>query len=241
MPNSPIRHGASRPWTGALSGLCHVLLFLASLALPGILGQQGGAGIVTPYSTDAEVAHFLSTAPRDVLPVAAFCQAMSALALLLFAARVPDHLRRIDPQSPQAGAARTVGTVAAALLLLSACAQWVLNRPGTGSDLHVYRAVMDLTFITGAGPQVATTGLLFGAVAVAARTTRLLPGWLCWIGIVVAVISALSMLSLLGKAATPLIPIGRFSGMLWLLGASIVLLRRRAAVSGRASVVEEPV
>jgi hypothetical protein len=235
------RKDPSRPWTGALAGLCYALFFLASLALPGVLGQQGGAALITPYSTDAEVAHYLASAARDVVPVAAFCQAMSAIALLLFASGISDHLQRIDPRSPQASPARTTGTVAAAFLLLSASAQWVLNRPSVESDLHVYRAVMDLTFITGAAPQVATTGLLIGVVAAAARPTRLLPVWLCRSGLVVAAVSALSLLSLLGKTATVLIPLGRFSGMLWFLGASIILLRRRTAAPPSANGVGDPV
>ncbi|MEZ0064821.1 hypothetical protein ABIA32_000809 [Streptacidiphilus sp. MAP12-20] len=89
---APSRHRA-----GALAGLLYVLFFLASFVLPNILGQNSGASLVTPYSTDAEVAHYLATTTRDLVPVAAFCQAMSALALLVFvpyAAASPVALRR---------------------------------------------------------------------------------------------------------------------------------------------------
>lgn len=197
---------AARPWPGALAGLLYVLFFLASFVLPNVLGQNKGASLVTPYSSDAEVTRYLAQTGRDVIPVAAFFQAMSALALLVFVPYAAAYVRRIAPEQVSAGLVRVAGTVAAAFLLLSASAQWILNRPGMGDNLQVYRAVMDLVFITGAAAQVATTGLLIGTIAAAARTARALPSWLNWLGLAVAALSALSMLSLMFEGATVFIP-----------------------------------
>ncbi|MGT2462880.1 hypothetical protein [Sinomonas atrocyanea] len=210
----------------ALSGLAYVAFFLASLVLPSIVGQGTGAGLVTPYSTDADVARYLAAAPRGAAPVAAFCQAVSALALLVFTAGAADFAHRSALHAAHAGLARASGTVASAFLLFSASSQWVLALPSTSADLPVYRAVMDLAFITGAAAQVATTGMLVGAVAAAGRGARSLPGWLAWTGVAVAAVSLLSMVSILAPAATPALPVGRYLGMAWFLCLAAVLLRR---------------
>lgn len=201
MPTSTTAAAIPHPWNGVLPGLFYVLFFVASLALPGILGQNSGAPVVTPYSTDAEVARYLATTNHHLVPVAAFCQAMSALSPLAFVPFAPAYVRRIGAGDAYTGPIRAFGTVAAVFLLLSSSAQWVLNRPGTGDDLGVYRAVMDLVFITGAAAQVAPTGLLIGVFATADRKSRVLPGWpswlnwlnwLNWLGLAVAALSALS-------------------------------------------------
>ncbi|MEZ0064820.1 hypothetical protein ABIA32_000808 [Streptacidiphilus sp. MAP12-20] len=88
---------------------------------------------------------------------------------------------------------------------------------------------MDLVFIIGAAAQVATTGLLTGSVAAAARRAGALPSWLNWLGLTVAALSVLSMLSLLTEPATAFIPLGRFVGMVWFVGLAVALLRRRPA------------
>ena len=224
--------GSARPMVGASAALLYVVFFVGSLALPGLLGQNGHAPLVTPYSTDADVAHYLAVAPRGGVPVASFCQAMSALALLLFVPYAAQYVRRMAAGDVFAGLVRAFGTVAGAFLLLSASLQWVLDQPGTATDLQVYRALMDAVFITGAAAQVATTGVLVGAVAGAARSRRELPGWHTGLGLGVAAVSVLSMLSLLAEWATVFIPLGRFVGMAWFLALGVTLLRRGS--SGRA-------
>ena len=210
------------------TALCYVLFFVASLVAPGLTGPGAGVPLVTPYSSDAQVAQYLATAGPGGTPVAAFCQAVSALALLAFVPYAARYVRRSAPNGAQAGFVLACGTTAAAFLLLSASAQWVLGRPGTGADLRVYRAVMDLTFTTGAAAQVATTGLLIGAIATAARASRTLPGWLTWLGLAVAVLSVLSVASLLAEPTTVLLPLGRYPGMVWFTGLAVTLLVRGA-------------
>ncbi|WP_037361012.1 hypothetical protein [Amycolatopsis orientalis] len=218
----------TRPRIGALAGACYVLFFLASLVLPNVLGQNGGASLVTPYSTNADLARYLAIAGHGTVPVAAFCQAISALALLVFAGCAADYVHRIG-HAASATLTRTSGTVAAAFLLLSASVQWILSLPNTGDAPSVYRAVLDLSFITGAAAQVTTTGILIGAIAAATRTAGRLPSWLNWLGLTAAALSVLSVLSLLFKDATPLLPLGRYLGMAWFLALAVLLPRRSAS------------
>jgi hypothetical protein len=230
----------SRQWKAALAGLCYVLFFVASLVLPNVLGQNSGAALVTPYSTDADVIRYLAETTREIVPMAAFCQALSALALLTFVAYAATYAYRIAADGVYAALVRAAGTTGAVFLLFSASVQWTLNRPSVGNNLQVYRAVMDLVFITGAAAQVTTTGLLIGAIAAAARKARTLPGWLNWLGLTVAALSALSMLSLLFPSATPFLPIGRYLGMVWFLGLAATLLRRPNPVAMASARTASP-
>ena len=217
-----------RTRTGALAALSYVVFFVVSLVLPGLLGQNGGAPLVTPYSTNTEVASYLAATGHGGVPVAAFCQAVSGIALLVFAGWAPQYLRRIG-RDAHAGLARTCGTAAAVFLLLSASVQWILSQQGIADNLAVYRTVMDLSFVAGAAVQVTTTGLLTAAVSAGARSAGSLPKWLTWFGLGVAALSALSMLSLLFKAASPFLPICRYLGMVWFLALAALLARRSAA------------
>jgi hypothetical protein len=210
---------------GAMAAICYVVFFVVSLVLPGRL--NGNAPIFTPYSPDETVSRYLAETTRGAIAYGAFFQALSALALLVFVPYATDYARRLAPEGGYAGVIRAGGTVSAALLLVSSSVQWVSNRPSTGGDLRVFRAISDITFVTGAAPHVATLGLLVGAVAGVGLKTRALPRWLCWFGFVIAAASLLSMLSLLFEAATIFIPAGRYIGMVWFLALAVVLLVRR--------------
>lgn len=208
------------------AAVSYVLFFLLSLALPSALGMNGDAPIFTPYSSDDTVARYLAETTRGQVAVGAFFQAMSALALLAFVPYAAEYARRAVPEGMHASLIRAGGITSATLLLVSSSVQWVANRPSVGADLHLYRAVMDIVFITGAAPHVATAGLLVGAIALAAHRTRTLPSWLNWFGLVIAAFSMASMLSLLAEPATIFIPLGRYLAMIWFLGVAVALLLR---------------
>ncbi|WP_020660783.1 hypothetical protein [Amycolatopsis benzoatilytica] len=225
---SPAREFRSR--TGALAAVSYVVFFLASLVVPGLLGQNRGASLVTPYSANSDVANYLAAINHGGVPVAAFCQAVSGLALLVFSGWATGYLHRLG-RAAHAALARPTGTAAAVFLLLSASTQWILSMPGIADNVAVYRAVMDLSFVAGAAVQVATTGLLTAAVSTGARSAGRLPKWLAWLGIAVAALSVLSMFSLLFKAASPFLPIGRYLGMGWFAAFAALLARKTDAAA----------
>ncbi|MGF6884795.1 hypothetical protein ABIA39_007024 [Nocardia sp. GAS34] len=222
----------------ALTAVCYVVFFVVSLVLQ--FRMNGHASIFTPYSSDETVARYLAETTRGATAFGAFFQAMSALALLVLTASAADYVRRMVPEGGYASVIRSGGAVSTALLLVSSSAQWVMNRPGTGDDLRVFRAISDLVFVTGAAPHVATLGLSVGALAAAGFRTGALPRWLSWSGSVIAAASLLSMLSLLFEPATIFIPFGRYIGMLWFLALAVTFLLHRPprdAAVGRAPLV----
>ncbi len=83
----------------------------------------------------------------------------------------------------------------------------------------------DLVFVTGGVGHVAPLGLLVAGIAVPSLVGRLLPRWLAWLGIGLALIAELSTLSLLTPAAMVALPIARFGGFAWLIAVGALLPR----------------
>jgi len=60
-------------------------------------------------------------------------------------------------------------------------------------------------------------------VSVTAGAAQLIPRWLMWLGIVVAFACELASLTLLDFVAGYLIPVGRFTSIVWMVGLAITL------------------
>ncbi|WP_441246944.1 hypothetical protein [Kitasatospora sp. McL0602] len=222
MPPSPARRSA-----GALSGVLYVVLFIASLVAGAVTAPSSGV-FATPYSGDDVARKYLAADPAALhrsLQLTALFQLLSALALLAFVPRLADFTSRFG-SSTRAGVVRAAGTASGILLVLSASANWVLSMLNSSGDLPTSRALMDLTFITGAAPAIGTLGLVLWQVSRTALESRALPAWVAWSGLVLAVASLLSLLSLVAEPATLLIPVGRYVGFVWFLAVSLTLWRR---------------
>lgn len=66
-------------------------------------------------------------------------------------------------------------------------------------------------------------GLLVPGISVPALVGRLTARWVGWFGLAVAVLCELASLSAATGALTPLLPIGRFATMAWLLAVAVTL------------------
>ncbi|MFF4825745.1 hypothetical protein ACFY20_22485 [Streptomyces sp. NPDC001312] len=210
---------------GALTGVLYVLFFVASLVIAGALGPSG---TVTPYSSDAEVQAYRLKDPatlEDLFRILSLLQGLSALALLAFVPCLTAFVGRYGSDA-RAGVVRALATVAGALLLLSASTSWVLAQIGSRAELSTYRAVSDLSFITGAGPAIAALGVAVFLVAATGRASHALPAWVAWSGMVIGVASVLSMSSLVAEGGSVFIPLGRFLGFIWFVALSVLLWRR---------------
>jgi len=216
-----------RPW--ALSGVLFVALFMAGLILSGVLGSET---YPSPFGPSAEIERYF-TASRDAVRMLSFFHALAAIALVSFVAHLAAAVRRTgDETAVLSGLVLGGGVLAAAFMLLSALFSWVLARPATVETPALVRAIHDLAFLTGGPGHVLWFAAFVGASSVAALRTPILPGWIAWVGIVVAVISLLSVASLLLEPASYLLPLGRFSGFVWILAVSVVLARGRPLEAG---------
>ncbi|MEU6511066.1 hypothetical protein [Streptomyces sp. NPDC046942] len=219
------RTNARRRDFGVLSGVLYVLFFVASIVIAGALGPSG---TVTPYSSDAEVQAYRLKDPamlEDLFRMLGLLQGLSALALLAFVPRLTSFVRRYG-SDVRAGVVRALATVAGALLLLSASTSWVLAQIGSRAELSTYRAVSDLSFITGAGPAIAALGVAVFLVAATGRAGHALPAWVAWSGMMIGAAGVLSMSSLVAESGSVFIPVGRFLGFAWFIALSVVLWGR---------------
>lgn len=219
------RTSAQRRDFGALSGVLYVLFFVVSLVAAGALGP---AGAVTPYSSDADVQAYRMKDPatlEHLFRMLGLLQGLSALALLVFVPYLTGFVRRFGSEA-RAGAVRALATVAGALLLLSASTSWISAQIGSKAELSTFRAVSDLSFITGAGPAMASLGMAVFLVAATGRVSRALPPWVSWSGMVIGVAGVLSMSSMIAEGGSVFIPVARFLGFIWFIALSVLLWRR---------------
>jgi hypothetical protein len=78
---------------------------------------------------------------------------------------------------------------------------------------------------------------LIAGIAVPSLIVGLLPRPVAWTGLVIAGLAELTTLVLIWQALSPLLPVARFTGLIWLIVAGALLpLRRRNTQEVRAGV-----
>ncbi|ONI87885.1 hypothetical protein ALI144C_08085 [Actinosynnema sp. ALI-1.44] len=207
----------------ALPALAFVLLFVASLVLGPILGAGptpspfAGSTEALTYFTDSQ------TASR----VNGFLQFDAAVALGVFTAVATSRMRFLAPHVPGPVISQVGGILAAVFLGLNGLLQWVLGQPDVLGQAAVVRGFQFLFFVLGGPAHTSALGLLIAGIAVTAIYLRALPRWVGVAGVVIAAISVLSLLSMLVEPLALLIPIGRFTGFVWIVAAAFILPRSR--------------
>ena len=151
----------------------------------------------------------------------------SSIPLAIYAATASARLRQLGITAPGATIALAGGFLASAGLALSGLTAWTLSRPEVTSDAALVRALYYLTFLTGGPWHVVTLGLLIAGIAVPGLIVGLLPRPVAWTGLVIAVVAELTTLVLIWPALSPLLPLARFTGLIWLIVAGALLPLRR--------------
>ncbi|OLT05011.1 hypothetical protein BJF90_20170 [Pseudonocardia sp. CNS-004] len=205
------------------------------LLLAGLITSTVLAGTTFPSPFDAAgtvEAYFREQSAA--VAVTAFATFASAVPLAIYAATVSARLHNLGIRNPGATIALVGGVVAAAFLGLSGMLSWTLSRPATAGDPAVVHALQALTFMTGGPGHVVMLGLLVAGIAVPGLLAGLLPRRFALAGLVIAAVSELATFSLLFDAAIPLVPVGRFGGLIWLIAAAVLLPRRRGRAGARS-------
>ena len=161
--------------------------------------------------------------PKRAIQLGSFCELASAIPLGIFFATTISRLRFLGVRAAGESIAFFGGIGAAVMLILSALASWSLTRPGIAETTGAVRALQALAF-AGGGPGFAVLlGLFIAGVSVSAGLYKLVPSWLMWLGIAVAVACELASLTLLNFTAGYFIPVGRFISIVWMIGVSLTL------------------
>lgn len=236
MTHPPVPHNgpaasASGPNPGILA-MVSLGLTIAGLATSAIM--NGGDTYISPFSTASQVIAYYRDNPEAVR-LASMLQFGSAVPLGIYAATVYARQLRLGVRVPGPGIGFFGAITAAVFLMLSALVGWLLSRPEITTDATLTHALAFLAFITGGVAYVVGMGLLVAGIAVPALLLGLVPRWLAWTGLVIAVVSELSFLSLVIEPFHYLLPIGRFGGLLWLVAVGFLLPQTRATANREAS------
>jgi hypothetical protein len=198
----------------------------AGLFLIGLGGfvLAGLSSYPSPLSaTTAEIEEYFRDS-RGETRLNACVQLAATIPLLAYGAIAANRLRALGDRSSAPAIATAAATLSASCLALSAIAQWALTRPHTQQEGGpLLRALQDVAFMAGGPAHVVSLGVLAAAVSSSAWTLRRLPAWIATLGGLVAVVSALSVLTLLLDDAAWLLPVARFPTFLWLLVTAIAL------------------
>ena len=214
----------SGPIRLALSGVLFPAFFFIG---ENVAGRLATAPLPMPDAPVAEVVAYYSGSQSAAMALAAF-QALSAVALLVFATCVVLFLRRMPAdQGALVQVTRGAGILAALFLLASALFALALTQAAAGGDPTLVGTLRSLNFLTGGTLHVAALGLFIGAASLTARRTGALPGWIAWLGIVQGLVAVLSLTSLLVYYAALFILLGRILGFVWCTVLSVALARGR--------------
>lgn len=216
-------HRPDGPHPGILA-IVSLALTIAGLIASIALG--GGQTIPSPLGSTADVAQYYLTHP-SAATVSGFFIFGSAVPLGIFAATAYARLLRLGIRVPGPGIGYFGGIAASVFVGMSGLMTWVIGQPISGQSTATIHTLAYLGYALGGVGFVTGLGLLIAGIAVPALILRLVPRWLAWTALAIALISELSFLSLLVPALSFTLPIGRFGGLLVLIVIGFLLPRNR--------------
>jgi hypothetical protein len=201
-----------------------LVLLLAGL----VVGVALAGGVMPlPYGSATEIQNYVAGNHGAAVAIAVGTFG-SSIPLAIYAATASARLRQLGITAPGATIALAGGLLASAGLALSSLTAWTLSRPEVTSDPTLVRALYYLTYLTGGPWHVVTLGLLIAGIAVPGLIVGLVPRAVAWAGLVIAGVAELTTLVLIWPGLSPLLPVARFTGLVWLIVAGVLLpLRRR--------------
>jgi hypothetical protein len=200
------------------------LLFLASIGTTIIM--TGGAPYPNPYKPIDQLSDYYPRFP-EAIRVTSFIQFGASIPFLVFVATIVSRLRFHGVTVAGVDIALFGGCAAGVFLGTSSLSTWVLSQPGIATETGTMRTMQLLGFATGGFRHTATLGLLLAGVSAPCLVFRLMPRWLSWLGLCIAAIAELSVLSMVFSGASPLLPLARFPAYLWMIVAGFALPKIR--------------
>ena len=237
MNDSNADRNGGRPVQGgpplALLAAISLVLLLGGL----VIGVALGGVMPLPYGSATAIQDYVAGhhGAAQAIAVGTFA---SSIPLAIYAATASARLRQLGITAPGATIALAGGLLASAALTLSGLLAWTLSRPEVTSDVTLVRALYYLTYLTGGPWHIVTLGLLIAGISVPGLILGLLPRPVAWTGLAIALVAEVTTLALIWPGLSPLLPLARFTGLIWLIVAGAVLpLRRRNKQEVRAARV----
>ena len=210
----------------------HIALFVAGLAAGAAL--RHGALLVTPFAPAEQVRLYFTQNPMAVR-VSNFFLFGSAVPFGIFSVTTVSRLRFMGVRAAGTNITLLGGLIATVALFFSGLAGWILSIPDVADSTAVVKAVYFFSFLCGGVLYAIGFGLLVAGVSVTSYFVRLIPRWLAFMGIGVAITGELSWFSLLVYPANFFIPITRFAGFFWMLLVAVALMRSRKTLTSASA------
>lgn len=209
-----------------LLAVVHILLFMASLAVAAMLRQ--GASYVAPFAPAEQLRPFFAHNPTATR-VSNFFLFGSAVPFGIFAVTAISRLKFLGVRATGTSIALLGGLTATMALFLSGMGGWVLSVPEISDSAQIVKAIDFLSFLSGGVLYAVGFGLLAAGVSITSHFMRLMPLWVIFFGMALAITGELSWFSLLVYPANFFIPITRFLGFAWMIFAATGLMREAEA------------
>ncbi len=215
------------PQAGVLA-IVSLGLTVVGLIVSALLG--GGHVTVSPLASTATVAHYYLAHPAAAT-AAGFFTFGAGVPLGIYAATAYARLLKLGVRVPGPAIAYYGGISASIMVCAAGLIGWILGQPVAGQSPATIHTLAYATYVLGGVGFVGGVGLLIAGIAVPALVLGLAPRWLAWLGLVIAALAELGILSLLVPAFTFTLPVGRFAGLIWLIAIGFVLPHNRHDVS----------
>lgn len=200
-------------------------MLLLTLIYVGLLvagGSRLSAAFAIPHDSPEKAVAYIAKYGWSI-QLGSFFELASAIPLGVFIATSISRLRFLGVNAAGESIAFLGGTGATIMLILSSLANWSLTRPGIAEAAGAVQALRSVSFASAGPAFVVLLGLFIAGLSVPAGMYKLIPRWLMWLGIAVAVACELAMLTVLNFTAGYLIPVGRFVSIVWMIGVSLTL------------------
>lgn len=212
------------PHLGILA-VIFTLLFIFGLSFV-ITFTPGAPHYPNPYDTASAIVAYFREHPHDAL-MCTFFQFLSAIPLGIFTVTAWTRLRWLGVKAVGPSIGLLGGLLVTVNMIVGCMIAWTMVFPGVAADEGALRALYYVGFGLGGVGYSVPMGLLIAGFAVPAGVMRLLPRWMMIFGIILGIIGETSCLALLFPKLTPLIPLTRFPGFIWLILTGFMLARRK--------------
>ncbi|MGI8411424.1 MAG: DUF4386 domain-containing protein [Solirubrobacteraceae bacterium] len=196
---------------------------MLAIVLPTVVAGEAA------YSSDRHLLDFYAR-QHTAVHLSAFLTLASSVPMAVFSAIASDRIRAAGFEVPGRLIALVGGTIAAAMLATSGLVALALTQPHAADRLDLVRALYGVSFATAGPGFVVFSGLLLAGISIPVMIGRLAPAWIAWLGLALAAACELASLSALTGTLDPLLAVGRFGAMIWMLAIAFTLRRgpRRA-------------
>jgi hypothetical protein len=207
-----------------LLAVLYMALFIAGLSF--VISFTTPDHWPNPGSAPQEIIPYFQTHHAQVA-MCMFLQFSAIVCLGIFTATVVSRfwflgVRAAGPWIALLGGLLTVADGFAATFV-----GWAMIYPSVAQNGPVLLGLYYLAYAFGGPGFSVPFGLLLAGIAIPAGLSRLIPRWLMWCGVALAVVGELSSLHLIVWSLLPLIPLTRFPGFLWLIAVAFKLPKTR--------------